>query len=110
MGVIERLADPHVLSGLCVIVGILFGLYFIIRAKENDLECWHFIATKGLDGKNYADTDKLGKLVGIIAGTYVVIFNKPDSAMLFIYLSYVGAVAGWSSYLRSKRDEPSKNA
>lgn len=93
-------APSHLVGVLLLLLGLI-GIHLIING-ENPLRWWHFISTRAPDGKEYADLDKLGKVTGIIVGSYVVVTNKIDAYFLLVYLSYVGAVAGWSAYLRSK--------
>lgn len=89
---------------LCILV------YRVMTDKSNELECWQFFASRGEDGKHYADVDKLGKVVGIAVGSWVIIKlsyeQRMDAVILGTYFAYVGAVAGYSAFLRSKRDEP----
>lgn len=95
------LTTPQHLMGVLVLLLLLLVLHFVING-ENPLKWWHFISTRAADGREYADIDKLGKVTGIVVGSYVVVTNKIDASFLFVYLSYVGGIAGWSAYLRSK--------
>ena len=89
---------------------LLLCLIFVIRGKNN-LHWWQFISSKGSDGKHYADIDKLGKVTGIIISSWIVVRvsdNTPFdftgfSLILGTYLAFVGGVAGYSAYLRSKK-------
>lgn len=101
MSLIDHILQPQILMGLLVLTGIGVIIHLIINAN-NPLHWWHFISSKSKDGKHYADIDKLGKAVGIVVGSYVVMASKGDSTTLFIYLAYVGAVGSWSTYLRNK--------
>lgn len=101
---IEQFTLQHTtLVVIFVLLGIL--LWKVMRSEENTIEWWQFISTRGPDGKHYADVDKLGKVVGIIVSSWVVTTNKTNEAMLFIYLAYVGAVGGWSAYLRARNGQ-----
>ncbi len=84
-------------------------VYRVMTDKDNTLECWQFFASRGADGTHYADIDKLGKVTGIVVGSWAIIKTtydmKLDAMLLGAYFAYVGAVAGYSAYLRSKRDE-----
>lgn len=100
--------DP--LAALIAIVLLVLSVAFIqLMNAKNPLEWWHFISTKDKSGKQYADLDKLGKMVGIIVGSIVVMWlayrDKLSSDVFFVYLAFVGAVAGWSAYLRAKQGD-----
>lgn len=95
-----------------LIIGVmmLFLLVRIMRDKDNDLEWYQFISTRNIEGKNVADIDKLGKVVGIIISSWVIVklanMGKLDATMLLVYLGFVGAVATYSAYLRSRGNNP----
>lgn len=97
------------LGTLVIVLSAL--LLKIMLDKSNDLECWQFIASKGADGKNYADLDKLLKLAGGAFGSWAIVkVAHHDSldlvgfaAVLTVYFGFVGGSAGWAAYLRSKQ-------
>ncbi len=99
-----------ILGLLIVFIGIL--LYKVFQDKDNDLSCWQFIATYNYKtGKHNADLDKLGKCVGIFGSTWAVIkiayiVESRDiggfAALLGTWLAFVGGIAGWAAYLRTK--------
>jgi nitric oxide reductase large subunit len=112
--------NPQVVILIVFFVVLALVLQKIIADNDNPLEWYHFISTRGSDGKHYADLDKLGKSVGIIVSSVVVIlmthYQKMDAVILGVYLAFVGGIAGYSAYLRSKQglppappDEPPKN-
>jgi amino acid transporter len=84
-----------------------FILLWKVIDSDNPLEWWHFISSRGPDGKEYADIDKLGKVVGIIISSVAMLIithqGKMDAVILGVYLAFVGGVAGYSAYLRSKQ-------
>lgn len=99
---------------LLILLGLAILLLSVrlhkIMEEENNLDWWQFISTRAENGQNYADIDKLGKVVGIFVGSWTVIYvcmnNKVDLAVVAFYsayLAFVGGVAGYSAYLRSKR-------
>ena len=97
-------------SALLLVLGmagvlLLLLLHKVMSSNDNNLDWWQFISTRGQDGKNYADIDKLGKVAGIFISSWYVIStgSKPDASVLAVYLAYVGGVAGYSAYLRSQR-------
>lgn len=95
------------LWGLGVAAILLLILLNKIMTEDNGLEWWQFISTRAENGKNYADIDKLGKVVGIFVSSWYIIKlgaeGKSDAAVLAVYLGFVGGVAGYSAYLRSQR-------
>lgn len=105
--------EPRTLALLALIAVLAVLLFRIMTDKNNTLECWQFIATKGADGKHYADLDKLGKLAGILFGSWSVTKIAYRDALdltgfalvLTTYFAFVGGVAGYSAYLRSKQDK-----
>lgn len=95
-----------------VFVGLGYAFYRLMIGK-NPLEWWHFVSTRGEDGKSYADLDKLGKLVALIVSSVAVLWMayqaKIDATLLGVYLTFAGAIAGWAAYLRSKRTNGNGN-
>lgn len=92
------------ISSILCLMGLL--MFYIFRDKNNDLSCWQFIASKGVDGKERADADKLAKIVALFVLTGIVIMQAYKESLgeglLLIYLSYCGGNAAWAAYLRSK--------
>lgn len=92
---------------LFILLGIVAFLGYIIHDRSNDIEWWHFIATRGGDGRNYGDVDKLGKVVALTVSSVIVVWHgyalKMDAILLGVYLAYAGAIGGYSAYLRTKQ-------
>ncbi len=95
---------------LAMVLGVLGMLAWIMLDKGNPLECWQFIATKGADGQHYADLDKVGKITGIVFGSWAVIklaYDHPDlvgyAAVLGADFAFTGGSAGYSAFLRAKQ-------
>lgn len=97
---------------ILLLIGLL--LYKVFKDPENNLSCWQFISTRGSDDKEYADIDKLGKVVALVITTGIVIYYAYKTplegnggaiflAMLTLYLGFAGGVAGYSAFLRSKQ-------
>lgn len=80
--------------------------YHVLRDKENTLSCWQFISSKGIDGIERADIDKLGKLIALLVLTGIIILqaykNSLNEGMVLIWLGYAGGSAGWAAYLRTR--------
>ena len=104
-----------ILGLLIVLMGVL--LWKIFTSEDNNLSCWQFIATRSnMDGKHYADLDKLGKVVALFVGSWAVLKvaydQRLDATLLGVYLGFSGAISGWAAYLRTKEknklpEEPS---
>lgn len=89
----------------------LFWFFYRWIENENQLELWHFISTRSpVDGKHYADIDKLGKVTGVIVGSFAVLrvssaknLDLPGFALVLgTYFAFVGGIAGYSAYLRAR--------
>jgi hypothetical protein len=97
------------LTALLLLTGtlLIMLLHRIMKSEDNNLDWWQFISTRSTDGKNYADIDKLGKVIGIFVSSWYILKlgadGKPDASVLAVYLGFVGGVAGYSAYLRSQR-------
>lgn len=89
-------------------------MYFVFKAHDNPIYCWQLIASKNAQGEERADIDKLGKVVALFVFTAIVIYCVVTSkeltmillALLTLYLTYAGGVAGFSAYMRSRQDIP----
>ena len=95
-----------VIALLGVFIGLAVLIFAIMRAQDNDLECWQFFATKGADGKNYASPDKLIKLSGALIASWAVIRLSYEGHMEWtVFLSYLAFVAGpdaFGAWLKSR--------
>jgi uncharacterized protein YuzE len=104
------LFDPPTAILMGVFFLLLYGMIRVISNEDNTIEWWHFFSSKAADGQTYADIDKLGKIVGIIVSSAIMLImtkhDKMDAIILGVYLAYVGGVAGYSAYLRSKQGLP----
>lgn len=91
-------------------IGCLWAFYRYMNARDNPLRWWHFFSSRGNDGTYYADLNKLGQVTGIAVGSFSVMqlsaTAKSDfvgfAAVLTAYFAFVGGVAGYSAFLRSK--------
>lgn len=91
-------------------LALVWALYRYVNSGCNPLRWWHFIASRGADGSYYADLNKLGQVTGIAFGSFAVLNvsgnAKSDftgfATVLLAYFAFVGGVAGYSAYLRSK--------
>lgn len=96
--------EPKLIGGVAIFVLLVGGLIWVVQ-RDNPIEWWHFIATKGKDGER-GDINKLGQVVGIATSSWAVIVeaygNHLDAFILAAYLAFVGGVSGYSAYLRSR--------
>lgn len=91
-------------------------LYFVVHDKDNPIEWWHFISSKGQDGQQYADMTKLGQATGIflcVSTTFIFSARKdvtPEgfSILLGVVLLYLGGVQAYQTYMKS-RAKPKEN-
>ena len=98
-----------------LVFGALISLvvfWAIMRSDKNQISCWQFLSTRAKDGKHYGDLDKLGKFVGIFVSSWAVLAlafkatNNDFSSfaiLLTAYLAFVGGIAGYSAWLRTKQ-------
>lgn len=101
--------DPKVALMIFVFSGLFWLLVKVVN-DDNPLDWWQFISTKGSDGQHYGDIDKLGKVVGIVVSSVIMLMvtyaSKMDAVLLGVYLAFVGGIAGYSAYLRVKQGLP----
>lgn len=108
--VIQALVDQRALFYWGFALTLAWAFIRFVNSENNDLEWVEFITSRGDDGKFHPDLDKTGKAAGIIIGSWAVVTIsagvKNDFAgfagLLFVYFAFVGAIAGYSAYLRSK--------
>lgn len=110
LDILARLLEPKAMSAVLICLFGVYALHVLIHSEGNGLEWWHLVATKGQDGKYYFDLDKFGKLVGIVVGSWAVVVlaqqGKLDALIFGAYLAFVGSIAGYSAYLRSRAPSP----
>ena len=94
----------HNLGGLAIF-SIAIGLIIIIyQAHYLDAVNWaDLITTKGT---NNVSLTKCLQLLGGITGTWVIVYitlhDKLTYDLLLVYLTYVGAIDGWSKYVSAR--------
>jgi len=94
-----------------VAVAVVTLISITLHSERNTLEWWHFISTRGRDGKQYADLTKLGQLTGIllcIASVFIFAARKSTTAtefsvLLGVVLLYLGGVQAYQTVIKSKR-------
>ena len=99
------------MPGLVILILITALIYMIWRAnKTGRLDWTDMIASR--PGK--VSLTKLLQLVGGITSTWIMIFttlkSNLTSELLITYLTYVGAIEGWSKFVAAKYGVPSTDA
>lgn len=93
-------------------IGLLWAFYRWMNSDDSEgIEWRDFVSTKGLDGRYHGDIDKVGKTTGVIFGSIILVQVSPNASkdftgfalVLTTYFTFVGAVAGYSAYLRAKQ-------
>ncbi|MDO8682412.1 MAG: hypothetical protein Q7N50_02890 [Armatimonadota bacterium] len=88
----------------------LLWVFYRWMQGENGIEWRDFISARGADGQFHGDTNKLGQCTGIVIGSWSLILVSANAksdfigfaAVLGAYFAFVGCVAGYAAYLRSK--------
>lgn len=93
-------------------IGLLWAFYRWMQSDDSEgIEWRDFVSTKGVDGKYHGDIDKVGKSSGVVFGSVMIVQISPHASkdftgfalVLTAYFAFVGCVAGYSAYLRSKQ-------
>ena len=97
---------------LIIILLLVWNLYRIIHSDSTAIFWADFISTRGADGVQHGDINKVGQWAGIFIA-FMSVFMYADnekvepiglSALLGVALLYLGGVATYAATLRSKRD------
>lgn len=109
------------LPGIGVAFNIIFLLLIVwylirkINSNENKLDWTDLVSTKGSDGKEHADIDKIGKCFGVIMAVWLPFMyahsEKMEASGLVMVMSaalaYLAGVSAYSAWLRSKQSSDS---
>ncbi len=94
-------------------IGLLWAFYRWMQGDDSEGVEWRdYVSAIGVDGKYHGDINKLGQLTGIVIGSVSLIMVSANAkgdmlgfaAVLTAYFAFVGCVAGYASYLRSKQN------
>lgn len=96
---------------LLILLVLSWILYRVIRDEGNLIEWADFIATRGADGRQHGDLNKVGQLVGIGLATMACLMYADNetveptglAALLGVSLLYLGSVTAYAANLRSKQ-------
>lgn len=92
-----------------IIVMLVMGLIYLLWGanKSGKLDWTDMIVSRG----RKVSLTKLLQLIGGITGTWIMISmtvsGKLTSELLMIYLTYVGAIEGWSKFVAARYGTPS---
>lgn len=90
-----------------LILGLIavWGFVRVVNDPANPIEYWHFFASRGPDGGQYGDINKLGLLIGIASATWVFVWYgyklKLEWPMAIVYLTFIAGVDTYAKWLRS---------
>src|SRR3990172_7195981 len=102
-----------VIESLSVIALLLFvwSIIRVINNADNGLEWEHLFSSRGADGKQYADWNKIGAGAGVVISVWLpavyAYSDKADgtgiAAVMGVALAYLGSVSGYAAVLRARR-------
>jgi UDP-N-acetylmuramyl pentapeptide phosphotransferase/UDP-N-acetylglucosamine-1-phosphate transferase len=96
---------------LLILLLLVWVLIRIVRHPTNDIEWADYISTKGTDGRQRGDINKIGQWGGIVIAVMSVLMYADNekveptglSVLLGVALLYLGGVAGYAASLRAKQ-------
>jgi hypothetical protein len=93
-------------------IGLLWIFYHWMQGEDSrGIEWRDFISSLGSDRLFHGDINKLGQSVGILIGSVAIVLVSSHAhedllgfaAVLAAYFAFVGGVAGYAAFLRSKQ-------
>src|ERR1017187_4386008 len=93
-------------------IGLLWVFYRWMQGDDSKgIEWRDFVSSKGQDGVFHGDINKVGQNVGILMGSLAIVQVSAHAhedllgfaAVLTAYFAFVGGVAGYAAFLRSKQ-------
>lgn len=96
---------------LLILLLLCWLLYRIVWNEGTAVEWVDFISTKGADGRQHGDINKIGQWAGIVISVMSVLMYADNqkvepvglSALLGVALLYLGGVASYAANLRAKQ-------
>ena len=91
-----------------MIVLILFAMCFMLykENKNGSLSWTDMLVQKFPDGSSSLSLTKMLQMVGGVTSTWMMIYltlhDKLSTEFLVTYLTYVGAIEGWSKFVAAK--------
>jgi hypothetical protein len=94
------------------LLGFLF-LHHMISKESNSLQWEHLISSKGIDGRQYVDWNKIGQGMGVVLAVWLPFIyassNSMDgtglAAVMGVSLLYLGGVSSYATSVRARREE-----
>ena len=96
---------------LLILLVLVWILFRIINDTGNLIEWADYISTRGTDGKQHGDINKVGQWAGILIAMMSVMMYADNetvdatglAALLGVALLYLGGVAGYAAKLRANQ-------
>lgn len=97
---------------ILILLALVWILIRLVNDPNNSIIMADYIASRGVDGKQHGDLDKVGQIVGIVVSAMTVLMYADNktveptglSILLGVSLLYLGGVSMYAKYIRSKRD------
>jgi hypothetical protein len=99
--------------GVFVVFVLLLAYAFIrvVNSLDNNLEWSQLISSKGQDGKQYADWNRIGQGAGVVMCVWLpAVYAHSErsdavglAAIMGVALAYLGGVSGYAATLRARR-------
>ena len=83
---------------LCMMIAALGLLMWkVSKDQDNDLSCWQLIASRGIDGKQYMDSKKIGYMLGAFGGFWAIIKSTYSTTglapeLFALWLSFLAGI------------------
>lgn len=95
------------LSSVIIVAALAFVLHIIsVENKSKDFNWTDMITQTDFSGKRAVSLTKVLQLIGGITATWVIMVyalkQTLSSEMFLTYLTYVGAIEGWSKFVSAK--------
>lgn len=102
-----QLAAPNLLS---TVMGMAFMLLFIMLwTNRKELNCTDLICAYDGKGEKRLSATRIGQVLGILVAVWAPVWTTLDGKLepeiLLTSLAYLGAVEGFSKYLKWKSDQ-----
>lgn len=110
---VMNLPNTGVIFTVLFFILILLFAYRVMNNESNTLDWWQLLGSKGDDGKQYADWNKIGQGFGVMIAVWMpfiyVHSDKMDAVGLALVmgasLTYLGAVSAYSKFIKSKQGD-----
>lgn len=91
---------------------VVWALVRVMNSSANDLDWSDLISSRGVDGKQHADWNRIGQGLGVVQcvwlPTVYAYSSKMDAGglalVMGVSLAYLGAVSSYAATLRARRD------